>query len=213
MAQRCLLSAADQPATGPVTQLLTSLRSGKSGAWDELLPLVYDELRVLASSRLRFERQQHTLNTTALVHEAYVKLVDQRLAGVDSKGHFFAIAAQAMRRILVSYARARKSEKRGGGAPVLSLDQTLSLDHDLDAQLGGYFLEQGDALLALDEVMNRLEEFNERGCRVVEYRFFGGLTYDEIADVMGLSSATVRRAWTLSKSWLQRELRARGIEG
>lgn len=198
------MRAPDADPGGPVTRLLSSLRDGRAEAWEELLPLVYGELRDLASQRLRYERQDHTLNTTALVHEAYVKLVDQRLAGVESREHFLAIAAQAMRRILVSYARARNSDKRGSGVRPLSLDQTL------DPSLLGYLDDQAASLLALDDVLDRLAGFNERGARVVEYRFFGGLTYDEIATVMGLSSATVRRSWTLAKAWLQRELRDAG---
>lgn len=198
---RIQVSTADSAATGPVTRLLSSLRDGRTDAWDDLLPLVYQELRELASQRLRYEHRNHTLNTTALVHEAYVRLVDQRWAGVESRTHFLAVAAQAMRRILVSYARARNSDKRGGGVAPLSLDQTL------DPSMLAWCEDQGESLLVLDDLLRRLEQFNPRGCRVVEYRFFGGLTYDEVAEVMDISSATVRRAWTLAKAWLQRELR------
>ncbi len=166
----------------PITELLAEARHGKRDALDRLLPLVYDELRRLAHHRLRFERPDHTLNTTALVHEAYLKLVDQERVDWANRSHFFAIAAQAMRRLLVNYAEMRAAVKRGGGAVHLPLE---------------------DAPIAVSDAEER---FNERGCRVVEYRFFAGLSYEEIGEVMGTSPITVRRAWAAAKSWLRREL-------
>lgn len=159
----------------------------------------------MAHHKLRFERASHTLNTTALVHEAYLRLADQRWLQVQDRTHFFAIAAQAMRRILVSYARKHKAAKRGGDA------QRVPFDEMLDSRSFVFSENQADDLLALDEALTRLEAFNERGCRVVEYRFFGGLTHEEVAEVMELSPATVRRAWTLAKMWLRRELQSEDV--
>lgn len=183
-----------------ITALLMDLRAGDQQALHRLIPLVYDDLQAIAHRRLVHERAGHTLNTTALVHEAYVRLARQREAQWKNRGHFFAVAAQAMRRILVDYAAKHKALKRGGGVPRLSLDDLLHGDAPLFSE------ERADEVLALDDALARLEAFNERGCRVVEYRFFAGLTYDEIAEVMGLSSASVRRAWTAVRLWLRREL-------
>jgi RNA polymerase sigma factor (TIGR02999 family) len=197
LAQACAMQTIEP---GSVTALLGALRGGEAEALDHLMPLVYEELRSMAHRKLRYERADHTLNTTALVHEAYLRLADQRWAQVQDRAHFFAIAAQAMRRILVSYARKHRAAKRGGQAVRLPLD-ALPLD-----ALPFFTEDQTENLLALDEALTRLEAFNERGCRVVEYRFFGGLTHDEIAGVMGLSRVTVRRAWDLARMWLQREM-------
>lgn len=188
------------PTPQAVTGLLGQMRRGQPEAIDRLLPLVYDELRQMAHRKLRYERRGHTLNTTALVHEAYLKLADQRWANVQDRAHFFALAAQAMRRILVSYARQHHAAKRGSGVAPLSLDEAQ------DGHAYTFSDAHADELLALDDALKQLEAFNERGCRIVEYRFFGGLTYDEIADVMGVSVATVRRAWDLARMWLRREL-------
>lgn len=166
------------------------------------MPLVYGELRALAHKKLQFERDDHTLSTTALVHEAYFRLVNQRDVQWQSRSHFFAIAAQAMRRILVNYAEKHKAAKRGGGVPDLPLQEALDD--------GEVFFSAGriEALLVIDQALTRLATFNERGCRVVEYRFFGGLTHREVAEVMGLSVSTVRRAWSAAKSWLRREMKS-----
>ncbi|MEM6338264.1 MAG: ECF-type sigma factor, partial [Bacteroidota bacterium] len=165
-----------------ITALLAEVHAGTPQAWDQLVPLVYDELRTIARGKLRRERADHTLNTTALVHEAYERLVDQRRASWKSRSHFYVVAAQAMRRVLVNHAIAQKAQKRGGGIRPLSIDQ-----HELSVS----DLTRPAHLLALDEALTRLAVFNERGAKVVEYRFFGGLNYDEIAEVMGLSKATV----------------------
>jgi RNA polymerase sigma factor (TIGR02999 family) len=187
----------DESRSGTVTRLLNDVGAGSARAVDDLLPLVYDELKALAAGKLRAERDDHTLNTTALVHEAYLKLVDQTRVEWQSRAHFFAVAAQAMRRILINYAKMTNAAKRGGGVPLLALDEA-----------GGEFSAgQADELVALDAALDELEQFNERGARVVTYRFFGGLTYEEIADVLGVSPITVRRAWDTARAWLRRRLR------
>jgi RNA polymerase sigma factor (TIGR02999 family) len=179
-----------------VTELLAEASGGNVEALNRLVPLVYDELRKIAHAQLRQERAGHTLNTTALVHEAYVKLVDQDRVEWRDRSHFYGVAAQAMRRILVNYAEARRAQKRGGGVEKVPLDESVvPLD---DAQL--------DEVLALDQALNRLQEFNPRGARVVEYRFFAGLQHDEVAEIMEVSPITVRRAWGAARSWLRREL-------
>lgn len=183
-----------------VTQLLLAAQSGQQEAIDRLMPMVYDELRALARQRRRFERPDHTFNTTALVHEAYLKLVDQREATWQNRAHFFAIAATSMRRILLEHARKRRALKRGGADELVRVD---NLDEVAVEPLG-----EGEAsdILALDEALSRMTAFNERGSKVVEYRYFVGLTYEEIADVMGLSVMTVRRAWEAARAWLSDEL-------
>ncbi len=186
-----------------ITRLLLGAKPGHTNGMNKLIPLVYEELRTMAHQRLIHERTDHTLNTTALVHEAYLKMVDQTRVQCQNRTHFFALAAQAMRRILVNYAVQRKTAKRGGDAIKLSLDTTPELANLIS-------LDQPDELLALDEAMKRLEQFNERGCRIVEYRFFGGLSYDEIAEVLGVAPITVRRSWTLAKTWLRQELDPNG---
>jgi RNA polymerase sigma factor (TIGR02999 family) len=190
------------PSADPdgLTELLIQASHGNVEALNRLLPVVYDELRRLAHSRLRFERPDHTLSTTALVHEAYVKLVDQTRVVWQNRAHFFAIASRAMRRILMDYAAMRSAAKRGGEARPLPLE---------DAELVISNAEI-DELLALDQALNRLAIFNARGAEVVAYRFFAGLSYDEIAQVMGTSPVTVRRAWSVARSWLHRELREAG---
>ncbi len=192
---------ADGP--GDVTRLLQEASRGDKTAFDQLLPLVYDELKRVARGKLRYERTGHTLNTTALVHEAYLKLVDQSRVEWQSRTHFFAIASQAMRRILIDYAKMRKAAKRGGEARHLPLEaaEEASLSDALFSE------EQAGELLALDEALHRLARFNRRGADVVQYRFFGGLSHQEVSEVMGVSEITVRRSWTLAKSWLRRELR------
>jgi RNA polymerase sigma factor (TIGR02999 family) len=180
-----------------LTDLLVQASGGDAVALNRVFPIVYEELRRLAQKHLRSEREGHTLNTTALVHEAYVKLVDQRVHW-QNRAHFYAIASQAMRRILINYAEMRKAGKRGGGALHIPLEEAgLAMP-----------IERIDELLALDQALERLKAFNPRGAEVVVFRFFGGLSYDEIAEVTGTSTMTVRRAWTAARSWLHRELRA-----
>ncbi len=182
--------------TRPVTEVLRQARSGDQDALNRLMVLVYEELHAMAHRKLSFEGTGHTLQTTALVHEAYLKLVDQRSVDWQNRTHFFAVAALAMRRILVNHAETRHAAKRGGGAVSVPLDDANIAAGDV----------RDDQLLALDEALTRLAQFNERGARVVEYRFFGGLGYDEIAETMGLSTITVRRSWETARAWLRREL-------
>ncbi len=183
------------PEPPDVTALLLELSGGRREALDDLLPLVYDELRRLAHRHLGGERVGHTLNTTALVHEAYVKLVDVQRVEWQDRGHFLAMASRAMRRILVDYARARNRAKRGGGAERVPLDQAIQISD-----------EQAEDLIALDDALSRLEALNERQCRGIEYRFFGGMTLEEVADALGVSHGTAKRDWTLARAWLNREL-------
>jgi RNA polymerase sigma-70 factor (ECF subfamily) len=161
----------------------------------ELLPVVYDELRRQARRYLRGERAGHTLNTTALVHEAYLRLVGLDRIRWQNRTHFLALATQAMRQILLNYARDRRALKRGGGERPATLDE----EHLLTAA-------QADHLLAVDEALERLKQLSERQYRIVECRFFGGLSIEETAEVTGLSPATVKRDWNLARAWLNREL-------
>jgi RNA polymerase sigma-70 factor, ECF subfamily len=183
------------PSPIEVTSLLVAWGNGDKQAMEQLMPLVYEELRRLASRHLGRERAGHTLQTTALVHEAYLRLVDQREADWQNRAHFFAVAAQMMRRILVDYARARRFAKRGGGARQVSLDEALVISDERAAEV-----------VALDEALIALAEFDERKSNMVELRFFGGLSIEETAEVMGISPGTVMRDWTLAKAWLQREI-------
>lgn len=194
--------ADDAPGESPVTRLLHDASHGNRQAFDELLPLVYDELRRVAQNQMSRERDDHTLSATALVHEAYVKLVAQDRVAWAGRSHFFAIAAQAMRRVLVTYAEARRAAKRGGGVRPLSLDDPARLP----PEAAGLTATQAEDVLDLDDALHRLAEFNPRGAQVVEYRFFGGLAHGDIAEVLGVSEVTVRRAWTAARAWLRREL-------
>ncbi len=178
-----------------VTRLLKEWGDGRHDAIDQLLPRIYAELRRLASSYLRRERPDHTLQPTALVHEAFIKLVDQRAVRWQNRAHFFGIAAQAMRRILVDHARAHAADKRGSGQRPVSLDEASIAIGAPDVDL-----------IALDEVLTRLAALDPQQSRVVELRFFGGLTLDETAEVLNISPATVGREWTLAKAWLYAEL-------
>ncbi len=187
------------PPKEEVTQLLIAYGQGDRQALDRLLPVVYSELHGIAARQMRHERADHTLNATALVHEVYLKLMDQNQVSWQNRAHFFAIAARAMRQVLISYARKHNAEKRGGGAPNTLLDGK-------EIALG----ERADELLALDEALTRLAGFDERLAQVVEYRFFGGLTIEETAAVLDVSSMTVKRDWNKAKAWLYRELHAGG---
>jgi RNA polymerase sigma factor (TIGR02999 family) len=183
------------PSSQNVTQLLLAWNKGDEAALEQLLPLVYQELHRLAGRHLGRERGGHTLQTTALVHEAYLRLVDQKQVQWQNRAHFFAVAAQMMRRILVDYARARRFAKRGGGAQQVSLDEALVVSDERAADV-----------VALDEALNALAEFDERKSKMVELRFFGGLSIEETAEVLNVSPGTVMRDWTLAKAWLQREI-------
>jgi RNA polymerase sigma factor (TIGR02999 family) len=187
---------------GDVTQLLQEASRGNRDAFDRLLPLVYEELRQTAHARLRSEREGHTLDTTALVHEAYLRLVDQSRVEWQNRAHFLAVASDAMRRILIDYARRTRAGKRGAGAPRVSLDDA----GDQFEAPPPFPDEQADELVALDEALQRLAVFNAQGARVVQYRYFGGLTMEEVATVLGTSERTVRRTWAVARAWLRREL-------
>ncbi len=169
-----------------------------AGALNAALPAIYDELRELASSYLRHERPDHTLQPTALVHESYLRLVGQHAVDWNNRLHFLSIAARMMRRILSNYASARKTDKRGNGAPRLELDAALELYDTRSIDIG-----------AVDQALRDLEKMDPRQARVVELRFFGGLTMEETGEVLGLSAATVKRDWMTARRWLKREMSPR----
>lgn len=179
-----------------VTELLRQWTNGNSAAMDELLPYIYDDLRRRAARYLRRERVNHTLQTTALVHEAYLKLVDQKAIQWKDRSHFFAVAAQAMRRILVDHAKYKNRAKRGGQLP----------DMQLDAAVENAILESKVDIESLDEALSRLAIIDPDQERLVELRFFAGLSLEEAAEAMNISRATAAREWQVAKSWLHREL-------
>ncbi|MCA1625575.1 MAG: sigma-70 family RNA polymerase sigma factor [Acidobacteria bacterium] len=179
-----------------ITQMLREWSGGKPEVLDNLLPLVYTELHRQAASFLRKERPGHTLQTTALINEAYLKLIDRRDVNWESRTHFFAVAAQAMRRILVDHARTKYREKRGGDNVKLSLEYATLVAAK----------EKGVDLIALDEALNKLAEFDAQQARVVELRYFSGLSLEETAEALHISRATVARDWEAARAWLHREL-------
>jgi RNA polymerase sigma-70 factor (ECF subfamily) len=178
-----------------VTQLLLGWSQGDKEALDKLVPLVYDELRRQAARYLRRERVGHTLQTTALIHEAYLRLIDQKNVHWQNRAHFFGIAAQLMRRILVDHARTKKRAKRGGSDVRVSFSEATlkAKGQDLD-------------IVALDEALERLAEIDEQQGKIVELKFFSGLTVEETAEVLSISAATVKRDWSMAKAWLHREV-------
>lgn len=179
-----------------VTRLLLLLKDGNQDVFDELAPLIYHELRTIASRYLKKEHRNLTIQTTDLVHEAYLRLVAENHYSWENRAHFFAIAARAMRQFLIHYARKRKTAKRGGGQFNLSLDETAVIAE-----------QKSEEILALDEALSRLEAFDERMNRIVELRYFSGLSIKETAEVMAISPATVKREWVTARAWLSRELR------
>lgn len=179
---------------GEVTRLLREMGAGDQEAMNRLLPLVYQELRRLAAAYFRRERVEHTLQPTALVHEAYLRMVDQR-GPIQSRGHFMALAATQMRRILVDYARLQHAERRGGGAERVLLDDTI-----------GMAVPRPVDVMALDTALGKLEALDPELVRLVELRFFGGLTVEETAEVMGTSTATVKRSWSSARAFLRRTM-------
>ena len=183
-------------ASDEVTRLLLDWGNGNEGARDELLPLIYAELRGLAERYLRAERRDHTLQPTALVHEAYIRLVEQSHPEWKNRAHFFAVAAQVMRQVLVDHARRNRASKRGKGAWHASLEDCVSFAD-----------ERSDRLLALDDALTSLESFDPRKCKIVEMRFFGGLSIEETAEVVGVSVATIGRELRVAEAWLYREIR------
>ena len=188
--------ASPASAPGDVTSLLLDWRGGREEALEELMPIVYEELGRLAKAHLARERPDHTLQPTDLVHETYLKLVDQRRADWKSRAHFFAVAARLMRRILVDHARARLARKRGGGAVVVRFDETLPLWTDSSDVM----------LIALDDALVALGALDDRQARTVELRYFAGLTIDEAALALGVSGMTVKRDWTVARAWLKLRL-------
>jgi RNA polymerase sigma factor (TIGR02999 family) len=187
----------DEPSVSPhrVTQLLEQWSHGDDAALAELSPLVYEELRRLAHHHMGGERPDHTLQTTALVNEAYLRLASQTNLRWQSRAHFFAVAARAMRQILVSYAKSYRAQKRGGGALKVELDEAALVS-----------LDQSKEIVDLHEALERLATLDSRKARVVELKYFGGLNHDEIAEVLKISTVTVRRDWMFAKTWLYDEL-------
>ena len=183
------------PASHDVTQLLLAWSEGDHGALEQLMPLVYAELRRLAKRYMRNERAGHTLQTTALIHEAYLRLIDARHVRWQNRAHFFAIAARLMRQILVDFARERGYQKRGGGARKVSLEEAPAIGQGRD-----------EALVAVDEALSALAGIDIRKSHVVELRYFGGLSVEETAEALKVSPETVRRDWRLARSWLLRKL-------
>lgn len=184
-----------EQTSGNITLLLHAFARGEARALDELIPIVYDELRRIAHHHVRKETTGHTLDTTALVHETYLRLVDDKRVEWRDRNHFYAAASQAMRRILVDHARARRTAKRGAGSKPLELQDHLLVSDS-----------QADQLLDLDEALQRLSTVSERRCRVIECRFFGGLSLEETAEALDVSLATVKREWALARAWLNREM-------
>jgi RNA polymerase sigma-70 factor (ECF subfamily) len=183
------------PAPNEVTQLLVEWSNGNQAALEKLMPLVYEELHRLAHRYMGHERAGHTLQTSGLVNEAYLRLIDQSRVQWQNRGHFFGIAAQMMRRVLVDYARNRRYAKHGGGAQRVSFD---------DARM--FSPERGGDVVALDDALNELATFDPRKSQIVELRFFGGLSIEEAAEVLNVSPGTVMRDWTLAKAWLRRAI-------
>jgi len=182
-------------SSSPITKLLFRWREGDRDALQQLMPLVYDELRRLARHYLRHERTDHTLQSTALVHEAYLRLAGENPPQWQNRAHFFGIAANVMRRILVEHARSHNRAKRGGGALCLSLDETIALPQKMDIDI-----------LELDRVLSELAALDEQQSRIVELRFFGGLTIEDTSEVLGISPATVKRDWVTARAWLYRAM-------
>lgn len=185
-------------AEGQVTALLSAWRAGDGQALQQLIPIVYDELRRIAGRSMRGEQPGHTLQATALVHEAYMRLAKEQDRTWENRAHFFAVAAQVMRNLLVDHARSASRSKRGGGAAEVTLDEA-----------SGIVTADPDDLLALDEALSRLGEIDPRAARIVELRYFVGLSNAEIAAVLRASEKTVKRDWSAAKAWLQSELRSR----
>jgi RNA polymerase sigma-70 factor (ECF subfamily) len=187
--------ASAQADTHEVTQLLVDWSHGDRAAFEKLIPLVYAELRYLAHRYMEGQRPNHTLQTTALVNEAYLRLADQSQPNFTNRSHFFAVAAKAMRQILVDYAKAQQRQKRGGGATKVELDEAALISP-----------EQTKAILDVNEALDRLAMLDSRKAHIVELRYFGGLNQDEIAEVLKISTVTVRRDWVFARAWLYAEL-------
>ena len=184
-----------EPAQDEVTLLLHRLNAGDKSATEQLIPVVYDELRRLAAACMRRERVDHTLQPTALVHEAWLRLVEQREWNLQNRAHFFGMAAQVMRRILIDHARAANAEKRGGDQIIVSLENAMAVAVEYPTQL-----------LDAHRALERLDQLDQRRAHIAELRFFGGLSIDEIAEILGVAPRTVNRQWRAARAWLSREL-------
>jgi RNA polymerase sigma factor (TIGR02999 family) len=182
--------------TEQITRLLQNTLSGKRQTLDEFLPAVYDELKKIAAYKLSLERSNHTLQATALVHEVYLRLIDQHSVDWRNRAHFFAIAAEMMRRILVNYAESHNAQKRGAGQTLVSLDEidVLATENEVD-------------VLLLDNALNELAKFDALQARIIELKFFAGLTNEETAEVLGVSDSTVKREWRMARAWLTTKLK------
>ena len=180
----------------PITELLRRYNDGDGDVWQELVPYVYDDLRRLAHHRMRNERSGHTLSTTALVNECYLRLVQNRRLAAGDRGEFMALASQTMRRLLVDYARSRNRLKRGGEIQQLPLNDVIGWLTDHEAA----------EVLSLDEALQKLDKWDGRAARVVEMHFFGGLSFEEIGDTLGISAKTVQRTWVAARAWLRKEI-------
>ena len=206
---RIRISAMASESPGTITRLLLDWSAGDESALASLLPLVYEQLRAMAARHLRLERGSHTLQRTALVHEAFLRLVDQTQVDWRNRAQFFSIASQIMRRVLVDHARKHLSQKRGGGARPLRLDQTgVQEGREWRGELDALQLSEHSRvdLTAIDHALKRLEALDPRQGKLVELRFFGGLNIEDTADVLGISPATVKRDWVSARAWLEREL-------
>lgn len=178
-----------------LTRMLNEVRHGKREVLDEMFPLIYRELRQIASRQLASERAEHTLQPTALVHEAYLRLINQHSVDWQNRAHFFSIAAETMRRILVNHAVQRNAQKRGSGVTCIELDEAVS-----------YYDQRELDLVLLDDALKNLAEFDPAQAKIVELRFFGGLTVEETAEVLGVSASTIKREWRVAKAWLKTKL-------
>ncbi len=197
----------DEISPATVSMLLAELRDGDRSAFDKLFPLVYHELHGLARAQRRAWRGNETLDTTALLHEAYLKLVAQTNPDWEDRAHFLSVAARAMRQILIDYARTQRREKRGGDRTRVSLNEFR-----LEPGAPSFSDERAELLVALDDSLKRLEERNERQSRIVECRFFGGMTIRDTARALGVSPATVKRGWAVAQAWLYQDIRE-GVQG
>ena len=186
-----------QEPSSPVSELLLHWGNGDRKALEAILPLVYNELRRLARYHLRQQRPNHTLQTTALVHEAYLRLAQERSLHVENRAHFLGVAAQLMRWILVDYERNRRAAKRGAGATRLTLDRAVAAPHARDQDVD---------LLALDEALNRLAKLDHQQSQIIELRYFAGLSIEDTSEFLGVSAATVKRSWASARAWLLREM-------
>ena len=187
----------EPPKSPEITQLLVAWGKGDETALDQLIPVVYGELRRIAGNFMRRQNQAHTLQASALVNEAFLRLVDSNKVNWQSRTHFFAVSAQLMRRVLVDAARRRNSQKRGGDRLRITLDDRVDISNENETDL-----------VALDEAMTRLANLNPRHSRIVELRYFGGLTEEQVADTLNISARTVRRDWSVARAWLYRELQS-----